>query len=1087
MNNTRFKDGRLGIGRTPIFPLDVSGNTRIEGDLVLKGTIADASGVPIYFGHAGVTSTDGNNNNYHIGINKATATDANFPLDVEGNVNINNGNLFINGDVAEFSNWTDIGETEESGIYRNSKVAIGKTTANHILDVSGTVSIDGDILLNGTTMDPNPSVPPLQDYTDTGPTWKDATIITTVASSSDTTQALTTALNDKADKASPEFSGNVGIGKEGNASYALDILGDVNISSGALKLNGSTPVYSNWTVHSNTTDIYRPSGNVGIGTTDSKGADLMVNGYIKVVNGISFRNQSNYDGTNINCSIHQRGHSVGDGIQFNGYSGLVFTTNNGVEQMRITRVDGIGIGTTSPKSGLQVIHDQGLTISGTATSGVRTAVLRLGSPYTTDVNSIENYCAKITSTNNHTQNYGSDLRFFTHPNGQSYNGSSNQPTERMCILGNGNVGIGTDSPGAKLEVKGDALNNGAIYIKSYPTTDKIFELRIRDDTTSSYPLHIGPINSFNGININNSNGNVGIGTASPEKELHIKGDDEMLRLEGTDNPYITFYYGSTKKWSLGTIASADNKFYIRNIDTTGDLVLLDTGNGNVGIGTTSPGAYLHVRSTDNVASYAVPQVLITADPASSHNQWASLELRGSYIGNTVPYGVGIRTTYGHDSSYRTYGDFNIYTTDRDNGNARTNRLTVTSTGNVGIGTTPSSPFDVKRTGSAGRIAQFYSSAAGNNGISIGPPSQSDGDGYIEINGGNSSAHGKHVFIGCTRQGQDHYDSNLVFKTRHDEGSYTYTSAAERMRIQHDGNVGIGTPGPAALLDVNGHGWCRTLCVGSYGSFASIDGGDTTKLCISNSSYNGDMSIEFSGYTNGHRGGNQALARIICRSDDNNNYENHKIIFKIRGWGTNNAPHHQPLNNRFQFDGSGYGYATSWSTFSDDRVKHNEKNITNAMEIINKLNAKLYFKSNDIKEHNYNYELDNSGNPITDEFYRLEAGFIAQELKEVPELKHCVEGKEYVDDFENCFKKDTSGNIILDENNEPVLIPEYLESIPNKLGVSYNDIFVYNVVATQELDKKVSTLETENQELKTKVANLEAKLQSIEQRLAFAGF
>jgi hypothetical protein len=136
-----------------------------------------------------------------------------------------------------------------------------------------------------------------------------------------------------------------------------------------------------------------------------------------------------------------------------------------------------------------------------------------------------------------------------------------------------------------------------------------------------------------------------------------------------------------------------------------------------------------------------------------------------------------------------------------------------------------------------------------------------------------------------------------------------------------------------------------------------------------------------------------------------------------------------------------------------------------MDIINKLNAKLYFKSNDIKEHNYNYELDNSGNPITDEFYRLEAGFIAQELKEIPELAFCVEGKEYEDDFENCFKKDASGNNIFDENNEPVLIPEYLESIPNKLGVSYNDIFVYNVAATQELDKNIIKLMIKSKKLK----------------------
>ena len=77
--------------------------------------------------------------------------------------------------------------------------------------------------------------------------------------------ALEAGLGLKANKHSPIFTGNVGIGQVANVSYALDISGDVNISSGALKLNGQTPVYSNWTVNGN--DIYRPSGNVGIGMT----------------------------------------------------------------------------------------------------------------------------------------------------------------------------------------------------------------------------------------------------------------------------------------------------------------------------------------------------------------------------------------------------------------------------------------------------------------------------------------------------------------------------------------------------------------------------------------------------------------------------------------------------------------------------------------------------------------------------------------------------------------------------------------------------------------------------------------------------
>ena len=645
---------------------------------------------------------------------------------------------------------------------------------------------------------------------------------------------------------------------------------------------------------------------------------------------------------------------------------------------------------------------------------------------------------------------------------------------RLGIGLSSTMGMGDGNPRYPLDINGDIRLTGSIV------------------NGDGQVLSLVPQESLWTIgnsNLSYTGGNVGIGTTNPDSILHLKSTgDVVLRLEAdsnnsgeNDNPMIFMsqdgtisqnnqYFkigmngdaGAAFTGALGNGAYLSSNDYIQFAVQGQAVMTMKYQNKYVGIGTETPGQKLEVNGNIKVTgsgSFMGGDFNVTTDVGvhlgSYINQYGNIQIvssheNGGWIdfiknnsGNTDFEG---RIRYGTGD---TEEGFTFHT-------AHAERMRIATDGNVGIGT--DSPGSILHLKSNGCILNLETTEGNVNGRAC----------YISFRDSDSNNGGEFFWLG------DGSSGNKVI--------HLYSSRGDPI-VLDNANVGIGTTSPAVLLDVNGHGWCRTLCVGSYGSFAGIDGGDTTKLQISNSSYNGDMSIEFSGYTNGHRGGNMALARIICRSNDSNNYENHKIIFKIRGWGTNSSPHHQPLNNRFQFDGNGSGYATQWSTFSDNRVKHNEKNITNAMDIINKLNAKLYFKSNDIKEHNYNYELDNSGNPITDEFYRLEAGFIAQELKEVPELKHCVEGKEYVDDFENCFKKDASGNNIFDENNEPVLIPEYLESIPNKLGVSYNDIFVYNVAATQELDKKLIALENENAELKTKNTELENKVSTLETELA----
>ena len=112
---------------------------------------------------------------------------------------------------------------------------------------------------------------------------------------------------------------------------------------------------------------------------------------------------------------------------------------------------GIGAGAKAPKNKMQIFGNKGLTISPSTTTGIRTAVLRLGTPYNDDHDA---YCAKITSTNDQSSNYNSDLKFYTSI------GNNASATERMCITSNGNVGIGITNPYAKIHPQGV---NGSVY------------------------------------------------------------------------------------------------------------------------------------------------------------------------------------------------------------------------------------------------------------------------------------------------------------------------------------------------------------------------------------------------------------------------------------------------------------------------------------------------------------------------------------------------------------------------------------------------------------------------------------------------
>lgn len=100
----------------------------------------------------------------------------------------------------------------------------------------------------------------------------------------------------------------------------------------------------------------------------------------------------------------------------------------------------------------------------------------------------------------------------------------------------------------------------------------------------------------NGPDIYYNSGNIGIGTSSPVVKTHISGGIELLRLESTTNPMMTFYSGTAlKAW----VQAFDDDLYITN-KSAGRLRLR---NGNVDRLVIDPSGNIVIGSSSGATGY----------------------------------------------------------------------------------------------------------------------------------------------------------------------------------------------------------------------------------------------------------------------------------------------------------------------------------------------------------------------------------------------------------------------------------------------------------------------------------------------------
>ena len=184
-----------------------------------------------------------------------------------------------------------------------------------------------------------------------------------------------------------------------------------------------------------------------------------------------------------------------------------------------------------------------------------------------------------------------------------------------------------------------------------------------------------------------------------------------------------------------------------------------------------------------------------------------------------------------------------------------------------------------------------------------------------------------------------------------------------------------------------------------------------------------------------------------------------------------------------------------SVSSDDRLKHNEVNINNGLDIIDQLSPKFYKKTQVLLDASYNGDLSGYA-------WNYEAGLIAQELLQISDLSFTVGGGDYYEQtyiIRNSNYDLSANNYEVSANNYEVsannykLRYNYYEpnannyevsannyEISNNLiaqpyNVNYNSIFVYGLAAIKELHTKVKAQETSilDEQLNDLVTRVEA--------------
>ncbi len=325
----------------------------------------------------------------------------------------------------------------------------------------------------------------------------------------------------------------------------------------------------------------------------------------------------------------------------------IFDVNANSTRLSINSSGNVGIGTTSPAT----------------TGGTAKLTVNVGSGTSSPVSIVNG-----TTDGMYIRRYATNGQYQI----QTTVGGGNSGNLSLQSYG-GNVGIGTTSPQSsfKLDVNGNVITRGSAYVLTdlnhYGTND--FDIKASQGLTDIKFTAGGAER----VRIKRQ-GNVGIGTTSPGTKLHVNGGIITVN----DGTGITYYEGVK-------INSYDSNGYdiigregltLSTVSADKDIILSPTG--NVGIGTTNPSEKLEVDGYARVTALGIN----SSPDAYLSSLNARLAVGGNIVINTDLPQLYLRANSTSNTSDIRYQNSLKLT----NGSGSTH-LTVTSTGNVGVGTT----------------------------------------------------------------------------------------------------------------------------------------------------------------------------------------------------------------------------------------------------------------------------------------------------------------------------------------------------------------------------------------------------------------